>query len=98
VSIERDDWRATLRLVAGDPLLLLLDETRYAPDPGRVRALGLSPREAEIVALAARGLGDVEIADTLVVGVRTVHKHLENVYRKLGVRTRREAAARLFDR
>ena len=38
--------------------------------------------------LAARGLGNREIADTLVVSVRTVQHHLASVYDKTGRRTR----------
>ena len=46
--------------------------------------------------LAARGLGDAQIAAELFVSVRTVGKHLEHVYDRLGVRTRAAAAARLL--
>ena len=45
--------------------------------------------------LAARGLGDREIADVLVVSVRTVESHLASAYRKLGITTRRDLAGAL---
>ena len=45
----------------------------------------LTKRESEIAELAARGLTDREIADTLVVSPRTVQTHLYNAYAKLGV-------------
>ena len=48
----------------------------------------LSAREREIALLAAEGLGSQEIADRLVVSVRTVSNHLQNVYVKLGVNRR----------
>ncbi|MDE3113029.1 MAG: helix-turn-helix transcriptional regulator [Chloroflexota bacterium] len=92
--LEHDGARLTIRRADGDTSLLLLDETRIAPDPSRVRELGLTAREAEILALAARGLSDTEVADRLVVSVRTVEKHLENVYRKLEVTDRRQAVAK----
>jgi DNA-binding CsgD family transcriptional regulator len=52
-------------------------------------ATGLTPREREIALLAAAGSSSREIADRLVVSVRTVDNHLQNAYRKLGV-TRRQ--------
>ncbi|TPG36667.1 alpha/beta fold hydrolase [Mycolicibacterium hodleri] len=51
----------------------------------------LSDREREILALVARGLGDREIAEQLVLSPHTVHRHVANIRRKLG-RTSRTAA------
>jgi DNA-binding CsgD family transcriptional regulator len=93
---ERDDAYLTVHFAGGDPPLLLLDEHRHAPDPERLRRLGLTSREGEVVALAGRGLTDAQIADRLVVSTRTVSKHLQNVYEKLGVSSRAAAAARLL--
>jgi non-specific serine/threonine protein kinase len=45
----------------------------------------LSPREREVVALIARGLSNREIATELVLSVRTVERHIENVYNRLGI-------------
>jgi len=55
---------------------------------------GLSRREAEILRLVARGMGNREIADSLHVSEGTVKRHLANVYNKLGVRTRGEAVSK----
>ena len=51
----------------------------------------LSSREREILACIARGLGDREIAEQLVLSPHTVHRHVANIRRKLG-RTSRTAA------
>jgi DNA-binding CsgD family transcriptional regulator len=51
-------------------------------------AAELTPREREVALLAAGGLSSREIADLLVVSVRTVDNHLQRVYRKLGVSRR----------
>jgi DNA-binding CsgD family transcriptional regulator len=53
----------------------------------------LTPREREILALAARGKTNREIAELTVISTHTVRKHLENIYAKLGVHTRTAAAA-----
>jgi DNA-binding CsgD family transcriptional regulator/tetratricopeptide (TPR) repeat protein len=50
----------------------------------------LSGREFELASFAAAGLTNREIADRLVLSVRTVETHLQRVYRKLGVRGRSE--------
>lgn len=52
----------------------------------------LSERETEVLRLLARGLTNKDIAQTLMLSVRTVEAHLRNVYGKLGVRSRTEAA------
>lgn len=54
----------------------------------------LTPREAEVLALLARGHSNQEIADTLVISVRTVQRHVENVYNRLDIHNRAEAAIR----
>jgi DNA-binding CsgD family transcriptional regulator len=76
--------------------VLILEERRFRPDPARVRALGVSSREAEVLSLAARGLTDGQIAHELYLSVRTVAKHLEHAYAKLGVHTRSEAVEQLL--
>jgi DNA-binding CsgD family transcriptional regulator len=58
--------------------------------------LGLTARELEILAWVARGKTNAEIAHLLWIAPATVRKHLENVYAKLGVRTRTAAAARFL--
>jgi DNA-binding CsgD family transcriptional regulator len=56
-----------------------------------LRALGLTPREAQVIQTVAQGRSNKEIAARMSVSVRTVHKHLENVYEKLGARSRTQA-------
>lgn len=52
----------------------------------------LTPRELQIVEMVASGLTNKQIAAELFVSARTVNFHLDNVYSKLGVKTRTEAA------
>jgi DNA-binding NarL/FixJ family response regulator len=53
----------------------------------------LTKREAEVLPLLRQGHSNAQIALALGVGVETVRTHARNIYRKLGVRTRRELAA-----
>ena len=53
-------------------------------------AIELTPREAQMVELAARGLTNTEIADRLVLSRRTVETHIYRAMRKLGINDRRE--------
>ena len=52
---------------------------------------GLTPRELEVLTLVAEGRTDAEVAETLVLSIRTVNAHLRSIYRKLGVHTRSAA-------
>jgi DNA-binding NarL/FixJ family response regulator len=52
----------------------------------------LTPREATVLDLLQHGRSNGEIAAQLHVGVETVRTHARNIYRKLGVRSRRELA------
>ena len=55
--------------------------------------LPLSPRETEVLALAATGMSNMVIAETLFVSKDTVKTHLSRAYRKLGVGDRAAATA-----
>jgi DNA-binding CsgD family transcriptional regulator len=57
---------------------------------------GLSPRELEVLRLIVAGLNNREIAAALSLSVRTVERHVENLYRKIDVRGRAEATAYAF--
>jgi DNA-binding NarL/FixJ family response regulator len=54
----------------------------------------LTPREAEVLDLLQSGRSNAEIAQLLHVSIETVRSHARRIYRKLGVRTRRELRAR----
>jgi DNA-binding CsgD family transcriptional regulator len=55
--------------------------------------LGLTPREAEVLTLVARGCTNREIAEELVISEKTASVHVSHILRKLGAPNRREAAA-----
>jgi two-component system response regulator DesR len=63
----------------------------------RLEPPALSPREREVLALAAEGSTTTEIAARLVVSLGTVKRHLSSCFAKLGVENRSEALALLVD-
>jgi DNA-binding CsgD family transcriptional regulator/tetratricopeptide (TPR) repeat protein len=72
---------------------------RSRPRPPRASTLanaaGLTARQVEILQLVVQGLSNAEIARTLVLSTRTVDHHVSAALHKLGVSSRREAAAAL---
>jgi DNA-binding CsgD family transcriptional regulator len=96
--VERKTRRLTVRLLSQPPdRLVLLDETATRVEPAVLARLGLSPREAEVLASVASGATNPAIAVQLHLSPRTVQTHLERVYRKLRVQTRTAAAARALE-
>ncbi|MFO7996769.1 MAG: response regulator transcription factor [Dehalococcoidia bacterium] len=51
----------------------------------------LSPREVQVLQLAARGIGNKQIANEMSLGVRTVKGHMASIFAKMGVASRTEA-------
>ena len=56
----------------------------------------LTPREREILLCLRAGMTNQQTAESLVLGRRTVEKHLEKLYEKLGVRSRAAAVATVW--
>ncbi|MFL5868195.1 MAG: DNA-binding response regulator, partial [Thermoleophilaceae bacterium] len=52
----------------------------------------LTPREADVLELLQEGATNAQIAHTLSIGVETVRTHARNIYRKLGISSRRDLA------
>lgn len=81
--------------IAADEILLRLTPGAAAGDlETRLRTqFGLTPREAEVLLWIGHGKSNRDIADILGLSPRTVNKHLEAIYAKLGVENRAAAAA-----
>jgi len=65
--------------------------------PRPLEALGLSPREAEILFWVAQGKTNSEIGTILQISPATAKKHLENIYDKLGTENRASATLRALE-
>ena len=76
--------RTRLSLETPDPV---------AVDRAATNRLGLTPREAEVLALVAAGRTNRQIGDELYISEKTASVHVSNIIRKLGVTTRVDAAA-----
>jgi len=63
----------------------------------RPRPGGLTEREVEVVRLVAKGLSNQEIATALFLSVKTVSRHLSNIFTKIGVTSRAAATAFAFE-
>jgi DNA-binding NarL/FixJ family response regulator len=61
--------------------------------PEALAALGLTAREAEVLALVAEGRTNREIATELYISAKTASVHVSNILAKLNVKTRTQAAA-----
>ncbi|MGW6912205.1 helix-turn-helix transcriptional regulator [Kitasatospora sp. NPDC054939] len=78
--------RAGLALAAGNA-------RRTAPTPSGADALGLTPRERDVLRLLARGRTNRQIAEELYISPKTASVHVSNILGKLEVAGRGEAAA-----
>lgn len=75
-------------------LFRLTGARKVAEDVALRKSFGLTGREAEVLAWIAKGKSNRDIGDILGLSARTVNKHLEQIYVKLGVENRASAAVK----
>ncbi|WP_134768051.1 response regulator transcription factor [Nocardioides sp. 1609] len=85
--------RALERVLAGEVVVMSGDHETSAGASGDWpgRAVGLSPREAEVIALITQGLSNDDIARRVFLGVNTIKTYIRTAYRKMGVTSRTQA-------
>jgi DNA-binding NarL/FixJ family response regulator len=76
----------------GEWLLVLREESHAAAMEALIAAFKLTTREAEVLYWVTKGKTNKDIGDILGTSPRTVNKHLEHIFEKLGVETRTAAA------
>ena len=69
----------------------VLSSEPFVADGARIEALGITPRELEVLQLVAEGLSTREMADRLYVSENTVKTHISRVLDKLGASRRTQA-------
>jgi DNA-binding CsgD family transcriptional regulator len=74
----------------------MLEEKRFA-SAKMFDSYGLTRREAEILFWIMQGKTDAVIAEICGISLRTIHKHVENAYTKLGVETRTSAMLKALE-
>ena len=95
--VEGQEGRLIVRLISADGgSFLLLQQQDTVLRPASLEVLGLSRREAEVLAWVAQGKTDAAIGTILSLSPRTVAKHLQHIYERLGVENRSSAAALAF--
>ncbi len=77
----------------GEVSAMLAQVCRKGPSASADPLERLSKRERQVLKMAARGLGNKEIAETIFVSVKTVEKHKTNLKKKLGLKSSLELAA-----
>ena len=98
-DISGDELLKAIRAVyAGEPVLhpaVMRKLIARCKSPGQkqveTETNGLSEREMEVLKLAARGISNKDIAESLIISVRTVQAHMRSIFSKLGVGSRSEA-------
>lgn len=95
LAVETAAGKLTIARQPGEDgtTVLILDASPVV-SPERLLPLGLSRRQAEVLALLAADNGTEAIARELFISPATVRKHLEHIYSRLGVHSRGEAAER----
>ena len=81
------------RIMGGESVILVGDNETSVDAAGDWpgRATGLSPREAEVIALITQGLRNQQIADRAYLSINSVKQYISSAYRKINVTTRAQA-------
>ena len=95
----RDGRRVVVRFVPGGsrPDALVLTERSAGSADAELGLLGLSSREAAVLRLLSSGATNAAIGVELHIAAGTVKKHLDSIYRKLGVSGRVQAVSMSLD-
>ena len=97
--VARGDCSLVIELIVDhgkDQHLVTLEEVALNAPAPTLEALGLTPREAEVLSWVAQGKTNREVGMILGSSGRTVQKHLEHIFEKIGVESRTAAILRAW--
>jgi DNA-binding CsgD family transcriptional regulator len=94
LRVRREATSLTARLgqIGAESAVIILTERVDEMTPPKVSHTGFTPRENEVARWLCEGKRNAEIGAILGISVRTVGKHVERIFKKLGVETRTAAA------
>jgi DNA-binding CsgD family transcriptional regulator len=101
LHIQQDDRQLIISLIIdqpGEQYILLLAEEQVLSLLAALELIGLSKREAEVLFWLIQGKDNRAIALEIRINYSTVRKHLENIYRKLKVKSQSEAIATALEK
>lgn len=93
-AMERDAARRVFEQLGAVPALA---EVAKLARTSRAEPGGLTARELDVLRLVATGVTNREIADALVISEKTVARHMNNIFTKLGVSSRAAATAYAYE-
>jgi DNA-binding response OmpR family regulator len=93
LEIDQMHLQYVAKLGSDEFLLRLAKRASASKPPNFIQEFGLTAREAEVLAWLSKGKSNRDIAEILGLSPRTVDKHLQQTYAKLGVENRTAAAA-----
>ena len=94
IEVEGSNLLIRAATLADDRFIILFQESSPNQKAQRLQTFGLSRREAEVLHWVSEGKSNLEIGTILGISSRTVGKHLESVFKKIGVDSRVAAALR----
>ncbi|MUL38518.1 response regulator transcription factor [Gloeocapsopsis dulcis] len=101
LQIEQENNRLTIRLICDrqhQQYILLLEVQQLSSfSPQLLTTIGLTKREAEVLFWATKDKSTKEIASLLSCSDKTIEKHFEHIYEKLGVQTRTAAVVKALE-
>jgi DNA-binding CsgD family transcriptional regulator len=74
--------------------VVITEGSSFELDPAKLKDLGISPREYEVLQLISEGFSNQEIAEKLFVSLSTIKTHSQNLFMKLDANRRTQAVQR----
>lgn len=97
---QHENGRLVVRAIAEcnpNRYLLVMHQAKKLESADTLQGLGLTKREAEVLYWVIEGKSNAEVGQALGIRDRTIHKHMENIFRKLKVPNRATAISKALE-